>query len=234
MNRLINETSKLLKNANFDWSICGGFAIDMFCGEKTRKHIDIDICAFWENRDDVIKYMMDLNWTIYEACGGGVVHLIADLSQQKYIKNNIFCVKDSNKFFHVEPVGDNMFKCEIEHSEQIELDYIEFLFNKRNVSYFLYSRNEDIKREIDKSILFYYNIPYLAPEIVLLYKSGEYIRDDYEHDFAVTTAKMNDDSKTWLVNSLNFCYPGGHAWSSRLKKSGNGNSEVAKASLEKI
>jgi len=86
MIRLINETSELLKNANFDWSICGGFAIDMFCGEQTRIHYDLDICVFWEKRDDVIKYMKDLDWTVYEACGGGMVHLITNLSQQMYIK----------------------------------------------------------------------------------------------------------------------------------------------------
>jgi len=111
-----------------------------------------------------------------------------------------------------------MFKCDIEHVEQKELDYIEFLFNKRSGSHFLYGRNEDIKREIDKAILYYYNIPYLAPEVVLLYNSAEKVRDDYEHDFMVVTTKMNDDSKAWLVNSLDLCYPDGHAWSSRLKK----------------
>jgi hypothetical protein len=220
MNRLINDTCKLLKNADFDWSICGGYAIDLFCGKKTRKHIDIDVCVFWENRNEVIQYMMDLNWTIYEAWrfrGGGMVHLITDLSQQKYVKNNIFCVKDSNKFFHVTPVGDNMFKCKIDLNEQVKLDYIEFLFNKRKNGYLLYSRNENIKRELDKAVLFYNVIPYLAPEIVLLYKSKEPKRDDYENDFTAAIPKMSDESKTWLKNALDLCYPDGHDWSNRLK-----------------
>ena len=211
----------MFKNTNFDWSICGGFAVDMFYGEQTRIHYDIDICVFWENRNDVIKYAKGLGWTVYEACGRGIVHLITDLSQQIYIKNNIFCVKECNKFFHVTSIGDNMFKCDIEHTEQTNLDYIEFLFNKRNDSHFIYSRNEDVKREIKKAILYYNYIPYLAPEIILLYKSKENISDDYEHDFVVATAKMNDESKAWLVNSLDLCYPGGHTWSSRLKNLDN-------------
>lgn len=217
MNQLINNTRKLLQNIDFDWAICGGFAIDLFCEVKTRKHLDIDVCVFWENRDDVITYMSDLDWTIYEACGGGMVHKITDLTQQKYLKNNIFCVKDGNKFFHVTPAGDNMFRCEIESSEQVELDYIEFLFDKRNDNCFLYSRNEDVKREIDKAILFYDTIPYLAPEIVLLYKSTEPKSDDYGHDFTIAMGKMSNDSKNWLLNSLEFCYPEGHEWLNKLR-----------------
>ena len=217
MNRLVNNTWKLLQNVDFDWLICGGFAIDLFCGEKTRNHIDIDVCVFWENRDGIIEYMSDLDWTIYEACGGGLVHQITDLSQQKYIKSNIFCVNDSNKSFHVTPAGDNMFRCEIEPTEQVELDYIEFLFNKRNKYCFLYSRNENVKRELARAVLFFNTIPYLAPEIVLLYKSTEPKRDDYEQDFAMAMVKMCDDSKTWLVNSLEVCYPDGHDWLNRLR-----------------
>lgn len=216
MNKLIKETTKLLKGNDFDWAICGGYAIDMFCREKTRKHIDIDICVFWEDRDTVIKFIKGLNWTVYEACGGGVVHLVSELGRQKYLKNNIFCVKDGNKLFHVAPISDDMYKCNIDNTEQVELDYIEFLFDKRDRGYFLYSRNENVTREMDKAILFDGGVPYLAPEISLLYKSKEYQREDYEHDFTVATNKMSNDSKNWLVNSLDICYPEGHAWSSRL------------------
>lgn len=97
--------------------------------------------------------MQSLGWTAYEACGGGVVHLITDIADQKLAKRNIFCVKDGCPFFFVKPLGDGMFACDIIHVEQKELDYIEFLFNSRDENNFLYARNAEITRPLDKAIL---------------------------------------------------------------------------------
>ena len=79
-------------------------------------------------------------------------------------------------------------------------------------------RKETVRRELSRAVLDYHGIPYLAPEIVLLYKSSEHTKEAYEHDFNLAAPRMKDDQKQWLADALNTCYPDGHPWNSRLKK----------------
>lgn len=51
MNHLVGEANTLLQGQNFTYAFCGGFALDLFLGYETRKHGDVDILAFWEDRE---------------------------------------------------------------------------------------------------------------------------------------------------------------------------------------
>lgn len=218
MCKLVKKTRAILQPANFDWCICGGFAIDLFHGAETRKHIDVDVCAFWENRNDIIMFMKNKGWTVYEPCGNDKIHLISDINDQKILKNNIFCVKTGNTSFHVTDLGDDMFNCTIDRVEPNDLDFLEFLFNRRDNDNFIYGRNPDIKRGLSKAIFRSGNIPYLSPEITLLYKSTNTDNADYQHDFDITFNKMDAESKMWLIDSLKVCFPQGHKWLQWVKE----------------
>lgn len=61
MNCLVNEANEFLKKGKFNYSFCGGFAIELFLDKEVRKHGDIDICAYWNERDKIITYMNSLN-----------------------------------------------------------------------------------------------------------------------------------------------------------------------------
>ncbi|HBL84391.1 MAG: hypothetical protein A2Y17_04810 [Clostridiales bacterium GWF2_38_85] len=218
MNHLITECNNLLKNQGFDYAFCGGHAIDLYLGKETRPHGDIDISAFWEDRNKIIAFMQSQGWIVYEAMGGGVVHLITDTADQKLIKLNIFCVREGCPFFHAELVENDMYRCDIEHVEQTSLDYIEFLLNKRDDSHFIYSRNKDVRLELDKAILKNRNIRYLAPELVLLYKSIDLIRVENQQDFNATLPHLTADSKLWLKNALQTSFPDGYEWIDRIQE----------------
>jgi hypothetical protein len=217
MNNLLVECNNFLKGNNFDYAFCGGYAIDIHIGCTTRPHGDIDISAFFEDRSMIILFMQAHDWIVYEAMGNGIVHLITDLNDQKMVKNNIFCVKKDCPFFHVELIENNNYKCEIEHIEQKKLDYVEFLFNKHTEKEFIYSRNNSIKLEHNKAILNKNNFTYLAPELVLLYKSTDLLRKENEQDFNTIISTMPYDNKIWLKNALTKVYPNGHEWIHRLK-----------------
>jgi hypothetical protein len=222
MNKLINETVELLQKADFDWAFCGGWAIDLFYGEQTRKHSDIDVCVFSENRNDVIKLVKRPSWTLYDYCGGGIVHLNAGHQEEKYAGKSLCCVKNGNRFSHFIPLGGDTFRQEYQQTDQTELDYIDFVFNKRTDDRFLCTWSDGIpttERVLDKAILHYQDVPYIAPEIALFFDSREHDRDDSEHDFVIATARMNADQQTWLLNSLHLRYPKGHPWINRLNNS---------------
>ena len=59
MNTLIIECNDMLKNNGFEYAFCGGHALDIHLGCATRPHGDIDLSAYWEDRNKIIGFMRD-------------------------------------------------------------------------------------------------------------------------------------------------------------------------------
>ncbi len=219
MNDLIIQAIALLNNNGFEFAICGGFAIDLFLNEETRTHGDIDILAYWNERDIIIEFMQSKGWQVYELCGGGKAHHITNVKQQFCYKRNIFCIKSGCSLVELKFADEkDMYWVDFSHIGQKKLDFIEFLFNDKEDGYFLYARNKNITRELSEAILFKDGVKYLAPEIVLLYKSTDIKREGYQADFNYAITKMSMPQKLWLLDALNIMFPDGHEWLCLLKQ----------------
>ncbi|HBH3022920.1 TPA: hypothetical protein KSG48_003475, partial [Clostridioides difficile] len=82
---------------------------------------------------------------------------------------------------------------------------------------FLFSQNQRIIRDMDKArLITSYNIPYMAPEVVLFCKSIYIDRVGYQKDFDVTVPLLSQEQRDWLVKALITAYPDGHAWIDQL------------------
>ena len=195
-----------------DYAICGGYAIDLFVGHKTRPHKDLDVSVYWENRDTLVQYMLDNEWDIYEPCGCEHLHKISSITDQKRVKSNIWCVRPGNPHYIFSDHENNMFAVDFDGAEQTELDFIEFLFNNRKEGFILYARNDAVKLNMNNAILEKNGIPFLAPELVLLYKSTAVNNPDYQLDFDNAMLKMNNDQQEWVRESLVSIFPNGHKW----------------------
>jgi hypothetical protein len=44
------------------WFICGGWALDLFLGKKTREHSDVDIGIFRDDQLILRRYLYDWQW----------------------------------------------------------------------------------------------------------------------------------------------------------------------------
>jgi hypothetical protein len=213
LNKLLEEAVELLKGQNFEYAICGGLAIDLFLGYESRNHGDIDILAYWNDRNSIILYIQSKGYHVYEMLGGGLAHHITDINNQQCKKRNIFCSTNDCELVHLTPTDEkDIYIIEFFHIGQSKLNFIEFLFNDKDEKSFLYARNKDIKRALNKAILHNDDISYLAPELLLLYKSTDVEREGYQQDFDLTYSKMSDEQKDWLRNSLKIMYPDGHKW----------------------
>lgn len=213
MNHLILEANKLIQKGNFAYAFCGGFAIELFLNKIVRKHGDIDISAFWDNRDDIILYMQSLGWQVYEMCGGGIAHYITDVKQQIKEKRNIFCFRDDCELVSFTPTNEtDMYSIVVDHKGQVKLNFVEFLFNDRTLTDFSYARNKEILLPLSSAVLYQTGIPYLAPELVLLYKSTDILREGYQLDYDLALPKMSKGQKEWLKNALLKSNPLGHPW----------------------
>lgn len=213
MNTLIGEADELLRDQNFEYAVCGGFAIDLFLGYESRKHGDIDILAYWKDRNAIIEYMRSKGYEVFKMLGGGKCHCITDINNQMYQKRNIFCLKDNCELVQLwETSEEDILFIDFKHIGQTKLNFMEFLFNDKTDTDFLYARNHDVKRSLDKTVLFADGIPYLAPEICLLYKSTDISREGYQHDYEKAFGKMSEDQRDWLNRALNTMFPDGHKW----------------------
>lgn len=212
MNELIIATNHFMKNAPISWAICGGFALDLFLGKDTRVHGDIDICVFEKDRDRILRYMLQNAWRVYEFRGCGKVRpLDAALSSES--GRNFMCINgecDMVKFYPCE--DESLLWYEFFYTGIKELNYLEFLFNTTHEGDFVFDKNHGIKREISKAILFNQGVPYLAPEIVLLYKASRSENAEYQYDFEQAYMHMNHEQKSWFSQNLDVLYPDGHAW----------------------
>ena len=214
MNHLVYQANSILAGQTFEYAVCGGYAIDLFLGYESRKHGDIDIMAFWSDRDKIIKYMQNLDYEVYEMLGGGKGFHITDIRTQYKVKNNIFCCKkDCELVRFYESDEKDIYVIDFERVWQSKLNFVEFIFNEKRDGDFLYSRNNAIKRNLKETILYNKNIPYLAPEICLLYKSTDTAREGYQQDYELAVKRMSEEQKNWFEQALMVMNPNGHKWS---------------------
>ncbi len=203
----------MLSGGGFEYAVCGGRAVDMFIGRNTRAHGDIDILAYWSERDKIIAYMLSLGFSVYEMLGGGKVHRITDTAKQMRIKRNIFCAKDGCELFKLYPEGgEDVFRLEFFHGNQVKADFIEILFNDRTETDFLYARDKSVSLPLERAFLSRDGLPYLAPELCLLYKSTDTEREGYQADFDLAYPLMSEESRAFLQAALRKLYPDGHKW----------------------
>jgi hypothetical protein len=60
-------------------------------------------------------------------------------------------------------------------------------------------------------------LPYLRPEIQLLFKARNKIEEKNQHDFELVLQHLSRESLQWLINSLSLQFRGGHEWIEKLR-----------------
>ncbi len=88
---------------------------------------------------------------------------------------------------------------------------LEILLNESSGDQWIFRRNQAITRRLSViGAISDGGIPYLCPEIVLLYKARNPPPDD-EADFYRSYKKLGCNHQRWLLNSIEICYPN-HPW----------------------
>ncbi|MCM3757528.1 hypothetical protein M3197_08500 [Sporosarcina aquimarina] len=165
------------------WFFAGGWAIDLFVGKETREHQDLEIAVF---RKDQI-YLKDYleGWEF-----------------KKVIKGELHSWK--NEFLEL-PIH------EIHASNILTEDTIEILLNETKDGDWKFRRDTRISCPINSVwSVTKRGIPYLNPEIVLLYKAKNTREKDHQ-DFVTVKDYLEDDQKKWLRDALELHEPE-HYW----------------------
>jgi hypothetical protein len=179
---------QIMQSFNKPWAIAGGWSIDLFLGKVTREHDDIEIAIYRNDQSAIQAYLDGWNFT--------------------KVHNRKVLPWERNEFLAL-PIHET-------YAEKAN-EKIEILMNEVDRGYWLYRRDTRVKREIDKAFLTTNSgIPYLSPEIALLYKS-KYPRPKDEFDFRNIYHYMSMEQKQWLQESLKLIYTE-HSWIDMLNR----------------
>jgi aminoglycoside-2''-adenylyltransferase len=168
------------------WAIAGGWALDLFLNRPTRTHADIDIIVW---RADQATLRLALAAWSFAVADAGVLRPWA--------------------------IGEWLTPPVHEiHATSAGSSTIELLLNERDESHWIYRRDHGIRRNLNATICWRGSIPYLAPEIVLLYKSKA-PRPADEADFANVAPALSSPQREWLHQAIARAN-GRHRWLSML------------------
>lgn len=177
------KTFELMQNFTKPWYIAGGWAIDLFIGQQTRDHKDIEIAIYRQDQLTLQRYLSD--WELVKIAAG-----------QKLAW----------------PPGEHLeLPIHELHARSSNGEKLEILLNEHKNQKWQFRRHLSITRPLGQvGMKTNSGIPFLSPEIVLLYKSKNPRAED-EHDFENTALLLPNQRRAWLKRSIEQYLPG-HDW----------------------
>ncbi len=179
----------LLGGFSQPWFVAGGWAIDLHVGRVTRPHKDVEIAILRRDQDAIRNHLP--KWEFH------------------YVTPGRPGLEPWEKGLRLDPPIH-----EVHASGPGKAD-LEILLNESTGGVWRFRRMMEIARPLSKmGHKSETGLPYLAPEIVLLYKAKE-PTDINEQDFQVTRPLLASEASEWFRISVEACYPG-HAWLASL------------------
>jgi aminoglycoside-2''-adenylyltransferase len=184
------EVGRLLNDFNRPWWIAGGWAIDLFLGRETRRHDDLDVAVL--RGDQLSLYQLLADWDLRFATSEHA--LVAWRGQ------------------HLDPPIHGIWA---RRSREATAPWTcEFLLNEHRGESWVFRRNDAITWPLDQLGAQREGIPYVRPEIVMLYKAGESSPKN-NTDFKLVREQLTQDQVRWLRSVLVAYYPM-HPWIAQL------------------
>jgi hypothetical protein len=181
----IEEVAQRLSDVKAPWCVAGGWALDMWRGQQTRVHDDVEIAIL---QSDWPVFSEALRDSRHFGAAGGRLH---ELPAGGDFPNDIrgIWVADGRKAFW----------------------RLEVLLEPGDGEIWIFRRNRDIWRQRREMIAISADgVPYLRPEGVLLYKAkAPRAKDDA--DFRASLDLMSPGARQWLRGALRYAHPG-HRW----------------------
>lgn len=188
------QVAHLFSTLTVPWWIAGGWAIDLFVGKQTRAHEDIDVQIL--RRDQQAIRALFPGWDIQ----GAHPDEPAEWPFREWKPGEI-----------LSPSVHDIW-CRPSKTDPWVL---QLMVGESSGEQWLFRRDPRIQRPLATiGRQTQEGIPYLAPEIQVLYKAkGRRPKD--EADFFIALPHLDAEARRWLAQSLTLVHPG-HAWLSLL------------------
>ncbi|MEL6253900.1 MAG: hypothetical protein AAFR87_17965 [Bacteroidota bacterium] len=186
----VEKMHSLMEGFDRSWCIAGGYAIELFVGESFRPHGDIDIFLLREDQLHIQSHFQE--WEMHRAALPG----LESWKEGEFLKGKI-----SDIWGREHPAAPWRFQ---------------LMLNDRDEKEWIFKRNPAIRGSLDD--MFCYTspaVPYLAPEIQLLYKAKNEIKEKDQLDFDRAIPLIEKEKLNILKEWLQIQFSSGHDW---LKK----------------
>ncbi len=189
----VSEVAQIMARFASPWLIGGGWAIDLFLGHETRAHQDIEIVIFRPDQQALRLYLAGWQFQkIIPRPEGGLKQVWAEDEWLELPTHEAYAERSGSAPF-----------------------VLEILLNERSAADWKFRRNLAITRPLSKvSLVSPEGVPFLSPEIALLYKAKNPRAKD-EQDFENTLPQLNHEQRAWLHQAIEICHPD-HAWLAKL------------------
>lgn len=175
--------ARRLAGVDLPWYVAGGWALDLFRGEQTREHHDIEIAVPADRFADVARRFPDCEFYV---AGDGQIVRLSDRAMREHHQTWAREQTTGAWRFDVfrEPHDGDTWICR--RDPRIRRPYGQLIQHDRD------------------------GIPYLAPEIVLLFKAKA-PREKDNSDLQAVLPLLSAGQRSWLCEGLDLVHPG-HAW----------------------
>ncbi len=181
------DAARLLRGYERPWWVGGGWALDLFLGRTTRPHADLDVVVLRDDQERLRRHFAD--WELHVAHGGTLTPW-----QGERLELPLHCLW-----------------ARVDADAPWEL---ELLLMESDGERWVFRRDPRITLPLERAGLRRREIPYLAPEIPLLYKSKD-SREHDEADFAAVLPELPSDRRAWLHAAVATQDPS-HPWLAAL------------------
>jgi len=172
------------------WCVAGGWAIDLFLGETTRPHEDVELAIFRHDQQLIRRHLTE--WTFEKVVDGRRIDWLGD----EELKLPIHEIHGRSR-------------------KDVRLA-LEFLLNERNGDVWVYRRDSRIRLPLGQAIVLGKgNVPILCPAIVLLFKAKD-VRVKDEADFCNVVDGLEHEQCRWLEDALRITHRE-HPWLTELE-----------------
>jgi len=187
----VEEVYVLLRDLPVPWWIAGGLALDLFVGRVTCQHGDIDVLILRRHQLILQEYLAD--WDLFKTNQPGL---------QPWLKGEYLSL------------GVNQVWCRRTPAAAWAL---EVMFMEATEDRWFYRRAPSVGGAItDLGCRTPAGIPYLSPEIQLLYKARSVPLAKDEADFQAVLPLLRQEQRAWLKTALEVQFPEGHPWLPQL------------------
>ena len=186
------QVASLLEGVQAPWYVAAGWAIDLFLGGEHREHEDLEIAVPNARFDEIVAALPGLEIFVitgpHEATPLDEARDRLEETHQSWVREPTTGLWRFDVFR--EPSDGDTWLCR--RDESIRLPY------------------DDVIEWTDDGI------PYVRPEIALLFKARHAHRDRDQGDFEAVVPRLEPERRRWLAEALERVHPG-HRWLDGLK-----------------
>lgn len=182
------QIADLLEPVELPWAVAAGWAIDLHLGGDHREHGDLEIAVPRPRFGELLPLLDDFELWVPIGDGKGLKPFEPDSeSHQTWAREPTTHLWRFDVFR--EPADGATWICR--RDERLSMTYPEL-----------------IRRTPD-------GIPYVRPDVTLLFKARHSHEEKNEDDFSATLPTLRREERAWLRHALELAHPG-HEWIVRL------------------